>query len=292
MMKQKIRRVGIFLLLVIILSGCSKLEENTEFTAEGIRKLSVSKNGEVIYSIAYEPEEYENSYEYWKMPVPYESKAIINTEEMLKFYEVLANLEFSNAVETKEDTGLSKPYGEILLEFGQPTKESTYESKADSTCTLLIGNEDGEGNYYTALKSNVEKVYLMKTETIDAVLNANPFSLILKVGTVVDVNTVSKVNILMDGKAYQMSAGNHELYAQLLSVFIEKEMPKEQEGHKEEILLHLEFIRNKEGADDVIVEYYVYDGDYAVLKLDGVEKFLVKIEDVEHLKIIISDNLD
>jgi len=83
-----------------------------------------------------------------------------------------------------------------------------------------------------------------------------------------------------------MSAGNHELYAQLLSVFIEKEMPKEQEGHKEEILLHLEFICNKEGADDVIVEYCVYDDDYAVLKLDGVEKFQM-MKKMKKLAVII-----
>lgn len=303
-----------------------KDEKAPVFISEGIRRIQVSAGGETLYSIEYAPREMENSYEYWKMAVPYENKAIVDTEAMTALYDSAESLDFT-PVETAADidTGLETPVGEIELDFCQTTQEVRKEALTkeqasgaqpdakemanspypDSTCTLLVGKSDGEEHYYTALKSAPEQIYKMNSSTIDSMLNAQPFSLILKVGTVVAVNTVEQINITMDQKEYQMHVKDdefyfgdtkteeskyHTLYTELLSVLLDSELPKEA-ASREEALLEMEFVRNSDKAEDVVIKYYPYDDHYAVLSQDGVEKFLVKLEDVTQLKQTIKASM-
>ena len=53
----------------------------------------------------------------------------------------------------------------------------------------------------------------------------------------------------------------------------------------------MEFVRNSDKAEDVVIKYYPYDDHYAVLSQDGVEKFLVKLEDVTQLKQTIKASM-
>lgn len=358
-MKQKIKMMGALLLsMSIFFTGCAgrqkehtggndikeqkkvqkeittegKPKELTEekepvFISEGIRRIQVVTGGETLYEVEYVPREQENSYEYWKMAVPYENRAIVDTEAMMELYNSAESLDFTPVtINEGADTGLESPVSEIALDFCQTTQEAKtdaqvkreasdsqpdsgeevmYEAYADSTCTLLIGKSDGEGNYYTALKSVPQRVYKMSSSAIDAILNTQPFSLILKVGTVVAINTVEEINIKMDQEKYQMSLRDgiykfndiqveesdyHSLYSELLSVLLDREIT--QEPFEEEVpLLEIEFVRNSEKVENVTIQYLTYDEENAVLRQNGVEKFLVKTDDVNQLKDTIRKNL-
>lgn len=334
---KKCKVVKIFVLSIavtMLFGGCAKKinsqdynknvkvkikEENTPlFVAEAIRRIKIISEGKALYSIEYAPEEYENSYEYWKMEIPYENKAVVNTEEMVKIYDALEALNFTEQKNTENiDTGLNNPTAEIEIDFCQASKEErdtaltyhtgdqenkTFGANADSTCTLLVGADDGNGNYYTCLKAKKDVVYLMNKDDIDLILNTDPFSLILKVGTLVDVNTVKEVKICMDENTYSMEnekekyflnkeetneSAYHDLYMQLLSVMVEKEFNGE--VFDEEPLLELEFIRNSKKAENVRVKYLRYDEKYCILSQDNVENFLVKYDDVVKLKDSIKE---
>lgn len=301
-MKQLLRDGrGLFLIFILFLAGCQS--QNTidpVLTAKGIRKISVLDSGKEIYSISYEPGKMEETYEYWKMKVPYEDKVIVDTEAMLKLYESLEFLDFTPVEADYENTGLSGACKEIALEFCQAVEggEAPSNPAADKKCVLMIGDLDGAGNYYTALKSNPQRVYQMDQSIIDSIVNVDTFTLILKVGALVPINTVKEVNISIesneyrlscDGKKYNLNGQDTDtqvyksLYTELLSILLEKELPEDSKGHKASPELHMEFVRNWENLSNVSVDYFSYDNTYAVLSIDGVENFLVRQRDVDRL---------
>lgn len=322
-MKQILKKAGgLLVIAALMLTGCQNREpdsgqdqpqteaeisgetiqdeENPVLMAEGIRKITVSEGGDDLYSISYQPKENEETYEYWKMAVPYENKVIVDTEAMLEIYEILEGLDFTKVEAETENTGLENPGKEITLEFCQAKEDGEAPSspKADSRCSLQIGNPDGEGNYYTSLKSSPQTIYRMNQNAIDAVINADTFSLILKVGAMVPVNTVEKVSVSIgqreyalsfDGENYYLdgqktSQDNYKgIYTELLSVLLEKEIPEGGRDFSGEEKLHMEFKRNTDSLADVTVDYYAYDDTYAVLSIDGVKNFLVKQADVDNL---------
>jgi len=289
------------------------------YIAEGIRKLRVTVGGEEILQISYEPREYESSYEYWKIRIPYGEEAIVDTEAMLKLYHYAEALDFANAAAVPEgcDSGLEGSETAIALEFCQTNQEEraaavsgqdyegenspSYQPDADSSYTLVIGNSNGEGYYYAALETNPEQVILVPEASVNAILNVDSFGLILKIGAAAEVGTVEQITIDMDETSYQITAADgkyqfekkeleeadyHTLYTELLSVLIADEITAEQPAG-EEMLLRLYFKRNIEGAADLEIIYHAYDEDYASVQINGVEKLLVKKEDVEHLKEIV-----
>lgn len=274
------------------------------FTAEDIRKIAVRKDGSDRYSIEYIPEENRDSYEYWRMRVPYEDTVLVNTEEMLKLYEMLESMKFE-AVEA-DQTGIEQTSTEIEVEFCQPSESEEKEERpvyADTTFTLLVGDEDGQGRYYTALKSDPGKVFLMDKNLIDSIVLAEPFSMILKVASVVPIGTVQQVNILADGKEHVMEQKDdrymfdkkvleqekyQKLYQELQSILLEQELPSDAEIQNAESELKLEFIRNVGNLSDVTVEYLTYNDQYDILRVNGTENFVVKKSDVDALKETIS----
>lgn len=338
MKRKSVKRVAVMLVTAaIVLTGCgdsaaqSQVDSTTEtvrasktlseglqkyegrkvqetstpvFTAEDIRKIAVRKDGSDLYSIEYIPEENRDSYEYWRMRVPYEDTVLVNTEEMLKLYEMLETMQFE-AVEA-EKTGIENASTEIEVEFCQPSEAEESESRpvyADTTFTLLVGAEDGQGNYYTALKSEPDTTYLMDKNLIDSIVLAEPFSMILKIASVVPIETVQQVNILADGKEYVMKKNEdsysfdgkeldqetyQKLYQELQSILLEKELPSDAEIQDDASELKLEFIRNVRNLPDVTVEYLPYNEEYDILRVNGTENFVVKKTDVDALKETIS----
>lgn len=283
-----------------------KVQETSDpvFTAEDIRRLAVKKSGKDLYSIEYIPEENRDSYEYWRMHIPYEDTVLVNTEEMLKLYEILESMKFE-AVEAGE-TGIESSSTEIEVEFCQPSESEENEAHpvyADTIFTLLIGAEDGQGNYYTALKSDPNKIFLMNKNLIDSIVLAEPFSMILKVASVVPIGTVQQINISVDGKEHVMEKKDdsyrfdgkaleqkeyQQLYQELQSVLLEQELPSDAKLQDAESELKLEFIRNVGNLPDVTVEYLSYNEEYDVLRVNETENFIVKKADVDNLKEIIS----
>lgn len=292
------------------------------YIAEGIRRAAVTKDGEELLEVSYEPKDYEGSYQYWKIRIPYGEEAVVDTEAMLALYHQLETLDFQQEVKgADQDTGLEGTKTEITLEFCQTNQEErdaalkdqayegeespSYQPQADSTCTLLVGKQDGQGKYYTALKNQPEKVYMMPEQSIDAILKVNPYDLIIKVSAVAPVETVDQVVIGMDGKEYQLTRQDdgglldkkklgekeyYALYSELLSVLIAGEVEDEQKL-TDEVLLSLDFTRNTGAQGDLKLSFHAYDDTFASVEVNGIEKFLVKNDDILKLKDVIKSHL-
>lgn len=331
MMRKRYRNLVLVLFAAILLGGCSggAREQPQEpgkeavstpvYIAEGIRKLTVTADGEALLQLSYEPQEYESSYEYWKIRVPYGDAAIVDTEAMLELYHYLEALDFANvaAAPAGSDSGLEASETTIAVEFCQTSQEErsaavsgqeyegadspSYQPDADSSYTLVIGNSNGAGYYYAALEAAPEQVMLVPEEPVKAILEAEQFGLILKISATAAADTVAQITIEMDETSYQITAADGKyqfakqpleaadyraLYSELLSVLIADEIKAEQPPG-DEVLLRLYFKRNVAAADDLEIIYHAYDSDYASVQVNGVEKLLVKKADVENLKAII-----
>ncbi|MCP1102127.1 hypothetical protein M2454_000653 [Aequitasia blattaphilus] len=304
--------IGIILMTMVIVAGCQKeevpelkqetekeeaveneliQEENPDFIPEGIRRTKVVREGEDILEISYEPKEYESSYEYWKVRIPYGSQAVLDTEAALSFYQNFAELDFSNGQKATaaQKNSVENSQTSFTLEFCQADPENeraSYQASADRKLILHIGETDENGDYYTALETDFDRIYLMKKDVIESILNVKPFDLILKISGVCPVDTVDKVMVTVDGKEQELKKEEYqEIYTDLFDVLIVKEMEVKKDNGKE--LLQLTFLRNVEEAEDLTITYYDYDDQYASVKVNGEEHFLVKKEDVEKLIQII-----
>lgn len=340
MKRKSVKRMGVILAAAVVLAGCGnsaaqshsdsdinitaevsktpseglqKYEERNVqetsdpvFTAEDIRRIAVKKDGTDLYSIEYIPEENRDSYEYWRMRIPYEDTVLVNTEEMLELYGMLETMKFEATEADGTETGVESTSTEIQVEFCQSSESGEKEEHpvyADTVFTLLVGDEDGQGNYYTALKSDPNKIFVMNKNLIDSIVQAEPFSMILKVASVVPIGTVQQVNISADGKEHVMEKKDdsytfdgkklrqeeyQQFYQELQSILLEQEIPSDAKIQDAEGELKLEFIRNVGNLPDVTVEYLSYNEEYDILRVNGIENFVVKKADVDALKETIS----
>lgn len=325
------KRYGILLILataIILLNGCGnkegakraadenkpqpEIEDQQErvlvevkdplYIAEGIRKLSVKTAGEEVLQISYEPKEYESSYEYWKIRIPYGEEAIVDTEAVLELYHYLERLDFTPAIDVPDSTttGLDSPDTSITVDFCQTNQEEraavmagniyegdspSYQADADSSCTLMIGKKNAEGFYYGKLSANPTEICLIPAAVIEPILNVDPFTLILKVSAAVSIDTVEEIRLTMEGREYQLTP-DHKLYGELFSILLVSEI-EEPDKVGDEILLKLHFVRNIESEQDLDIEYHSYDETYGSVSVNGTEKFLVKLADIERLKEMI-----
>ncbi len=267
-------------------------QESPKYIAEGIRRLSVIRDGEAVLDIAYEPEEYESSYEYWKIFVPYRKAAIVDTEEMLALFHAMEEMDLeetgeypANIKEEMKESGTK-----VMLEYcsGDEGDDNSYRIEADSTATLLLYGGEEENIYYAAYEKNPEIIYKIKKEDMDEILYVDTFDLILKISAAINIDTIEKVIIDMDEETYEWNMKDEKYrshYTELLSILLKKEIQEDKRGSfDKEALLALRFVRNVQGASDVTVEYQDYDSEYAAISVNGEEHFLVEKAEVEALK--------
>jgi hypothetical protein len=268
--------------------------ENPVFIAEGIRKLTVTAGSELKLSISYQPDTWKNTVQYWEIAVPYGEQAVVDTEKMLDLFHKLESIDQSTLVEKGKDTGLGNPVYQIGLEFNS---SNAYAENADSSAVLLIGQLDEKGNYYCSYKGNSDKVFLLKKEIVESIVEIDPYQLLIKVTSAVSLDTVSTVDIQAEEKRYQlsMSEGQYffnekkieeekykEWYTSLQSIFIDSEI-QDKDKLKDKEILAVVFHRKENKAPDVSVIYHEYDENYASVSVNGVEQMLVKLEDVRLL---------
>ncbi|MGF7011612.1 hypothetical protein M2146_002159 [Lachnospiraceae bacterium PF1-22] len=318
---NKYKCMGMLLLISILAGGCQKAEPVAEetkapvqeiakeeekastrelkeepepkFIAEGIRRVKLTKDSEVLLDIAYEPKEYESSYEYWKVKAPYGGEAVLDTEAALKFYGQLAQLSFTQVTEVgaevKENLASSKTYLELeFCQLDESDESSSYKAEASSRLTLTIGEEDGAGNYYTTLSGDPERVYLISVDALEQIFAVKPYDLILKISAVCPMETVSAVETKVAGKSKKLE-NYQEIYTDLFGVLIAGELKEPAKGEKEE-LLTLTFARTAPEMEKLTITYYDYDKEYASVKVKGEEHFLVEKAEVENLIKITQDN--
>lgn len=279
--------------------------ENPGFEKEDIRGISVVVDGEPVYQMNYTPQEDKESYLYWSMLTPYPSTVIVNTETMYQLYETIAGLDLTSGTEEQADASQTPESFDTYITLNYfDGGEDESEAEPNKTVTLLIGDEQ-DGQYYCVLKGDEEKALLLNAAALNAILQYNPYDLILKIPYVVNVVTVGEVDISYKGKDYTMTLDGGvykingkevdsdeylNLYSELMQPMLDGEIPEDaglEEGR--EPLISMRYVRNMEGAKDYEVDIYTYGDNQYTVSVNGVEKFFLSAEDVEALEKVLKD---
>lgn len=278
-----------------------KTVEHPRMSAYSIRRFSIVKDGEEVFQIKQEPEDYKMDFDYWEITNPYDEIATVNTENMYEMFGVLAAFDLSNGVDAANtDTGLDNTRTYFTVDFVNTVNDDTAKETqdADATATILIGNTDENGDYYACVKGYEEAVYLLSKESVNSLLELKPFNLILKIPALVNIDTLDSVDMSIGKKTYTMKLddGNYkfgkktvkkekftDLYQVLQSVMLDSEIEETKDAADKEEVLSVTFHRNTEKAPEVTLKYYTYDDTYDSLEINGTERFLVKAEDVNAL---------
>lgn len=300
-----------FLLAAGLLAGSSVQEAKAEsvyqepprFTAGTVRSLALVQDGEEIFRISNEPADYKLDFDYWEILNPYDENATVDTEAMYDLFEAVAAFDFSDAAETEEDTGIADTKTWITVEFANTPDTAEGTERNESSVTILIGREDGEGSVYAAVQGYEEQVYKLSAEAVTAVFDLKPFDYILKIPVLFNIETLDNVEIVIGEKNYTMKKEDGAylfgkkkvkketfttLYQALMNVYLDSEAEEGKETKQEEIL-RMSFCRNTEEAPDVELVYRTFDDTHDSLSINGKESFLVKAEDVEALIQQIKD---
>lgn len=324
--RLKIKILIMCVFLMTILAGCKtrqdteanrvyQSEEHPVITSEQIRSLTIEKEGDIIFDIAYQPREYKNDFDYWNILVPYQSEVVVNTEEMFHLYDTLAAMKFKDASDASEiesgikdsKTSLSLTY--LLGNNDENEKNDNIEEMKEAQVTVLIGNKDGNGNYYTALKGYEETIYQIPESIINQALQINPYDYILKISTLINIDTVSKISMKAGNDSFEMVKGDgnytlnqvslnekefNDLYINILSVYLKGEIEDKTPLTKNrEPILTVEYIRTLKEDPNTTVSYYTYDDIYDTVRVNETEQFIVLKDEVnaliESLRNIVSN---
>lgn len=268
--------------------------------ANAVRGMVVQKDGEVTFAVSYEPREEKDSFDYWDISVPYHSTVTVNTEELYGLFGTAAMLGWTKAEDIGlEEAGLTDTATSIFLAYDKDQGAGEKGAQEPNAArTILVGKENGQGGCYTALADSGE-VYVADSLLIDALLEPDPYTYILKIPVLINVDTVAGVRIVCGGEVHQMEQGEdtwkldnkqvsekefHELFGKLLDITVTGEIADEADSQKTgEAVLALQFFRNMEGASDAEVIYETYDETSLRVSVNGHKYFLVKKEDVDAL---------
>lgn len=303
-------------------------EQYKVLDANSLRGLVIQEDGEVMFAASYEPRVGKESFDYWDISVPYESMVSVNTESLYNLFDMVLSLgwEKADGVSRKE-AGLAKDAEDATSIFLAYDKEQKPGEKGKAKPTagrrILIGDADGNGHYYAVLDGS-DEVALVSRTLVDAILNVDAYSCILKVPVVIGIDTVEQVQIIsekqmflmeqdadgfkVDGKAVEEKEFK-SLYGKLLDIMISGEIAKEGRtemqgtlaggvkaadnkgaegiGSERTAVLTIQFIRNVEGASDVEVSYYKYDEQFMSVSVNGKEYFLVERESIDSLQEVL-----
>lgn len=259
-----------------------------------IRGLSVEKNGQEQFTIAYSPKDYKSSFAWWEITEPYTSQATVNTEELYALLDQLDGMQLDSEEQLPEKTGISgsDTYITVALSSG------TDQPEADSILRFRIGESDGNGHVYASSGTDETKGTLPES-AVNALLTLNPYDYILKIPVLPDITTVSDVEAEKNGEFYTMSHKGeqyvinsrevneeqyNETYQALLNILITGEIKDEETGDADrEPLLTLRFFRNTEKASDIEVVYYPYNDSSALISINGETSFLADLDEIENV---------
>ena len=262
--------------------------------SEMIRGLSVEKDGEEVFTVAYAPKEYKSSFAWWEITAPYTSQTTVNTEAFYTLLGQMDGMELSDAdiEKTPGETGISDSETYITIALSSNVEEAD----ADSVLRFQIGDSDGNGHVYA---SDVETgaAGVLPEAAVNTLLAVDPYDYILKIPVLPDITTVSDVEVEKNGELYTMSLKEGEYvmdsrevdeeeynaaYQNLLGILITGEVSEgETPDIEEDPILTARFFRNTDEASDIEVGYYPYDDSHALISINGDDSFLADREEVE-----------
>lgn len=281
-----------------------KQTDRPRFIPNGIRSVSLQKDGDVFLHISREPAEYKMSFDYWEIVHPYDENVTMNTEAMFQMFEALCSLTFDTPAQIGEgtDTGIRDSRTSFRVEYVDTRDDTVARNTedADTVIEILIGREDENGGRYAAAAGKEEDVYVLPEAILRMVYDPVPFDYILKIPVLISADTLKNIEITTGGGQYEIqvdTAGDSyqfgkkkvekeefaSLYQAISGIMLVSEIDGEGRGGEEEPELTVIFHRNTKEAPDVRVAYYPYDPEYDSVEINGREWFLVRKEDVKAL---------
>lgn len=268
-------------------------EETKTISSASIRGIETVKDGEAVLAVSYEPRTYKNSYDCWSLSIPYESWVSVDTEAMYEYFDHVEKLNLGAAEITEEEAGLSDSGTSVFVAYySDQDGENAGQAEPDKGITYWIGNEADEDHYYVKTSSGNE-IWTADKEAVDGLLEIEPYNMILKVANVVSIETLSSVDIEIQGKTYTIDLSDQEnenyklnnkkadkdevnaLYTELMSIFIEEEIKESNDVQETSSpMMSITFHRNIEGAPEIVESFYDYDENYASVNINGTEFFL------------------
>lgn len=284
-------------------AGSLTQAEHPQFVADGIRKVVLVEEGEEIFDLSKEPADYKMDFDYWEILDPYDETVTVNTETMYDLFNILCSFSFQAPVAVEEgvDTGIQDSTTSMTLEYVNTLDSDKAKGTADADqgATIILGNEDGAGNRFAAVKGFEDQVYKLSAADLETVFGLDPFEFVLKIPVLVNIDTVESMDIQIGEKSYQMKVDSAEgeyqlgkkevekeeftaLYQEISGLMIEKEIEEEKGGSKEPEL-EITFNRNNSKYPEIEMAYYAYDETYDRVEVNGNSYFLVRAEDVDAL---------
>ncbi len=272
-----------------------------ELMAEAFRGMSVTREGKPCFAVSYEPRAYKNSFDCWTISVPYQSMVTVDTETMYVYFRMLESVEWTPVYGvTNEQAGITETSDHIFVAYYSGQTKEGGQAEPDRGITFRFGNQDEAGNYYVETDG---RIWLAEGAVVDQLFAVNPFEFVLKVVSVVNLDTISKVTVSFDDHSYEMradggmfwrngkemdSAEVYAVYTELMSIFIERELSPEEKENMDagnrELLMSVTFERNREDAPKITQRYYAFDETYASVQVNGREFFLVSREALASLQ--------
>lgn len=174
------------------------------FTAEAMRGVSVVRDGEACFAVSYEPRVYKNSYDCWAISVPYQSMAVVDTEAMYAYFRILTEMELTSVEDmdiTREQAGIEDSEDTVFVAYYSEQTAEGGQAEPDRGLLLRFGGEDAQGNRYVEAWG---RLWLADGSSVEEIFDVDPYACILKVVSVVNVETVSKVTIDTGEEQYEM----------------------------------------------------------------------------------------
>ncbi|MDR0886764.1 MAG: DUF4340 domain-containing protein [Clostridiales Family XIII bacterium] len=275
--------------------------------SETIRGISIIKDGAEKFGVTYQEDIGYANYDYWRVFTPYKGLSSVNTEALYQYIDsILIYKQVAEGV-SKSDAHIDGSSDKIILVYNDAQSTSSKgDAEPTHILTIWIGDAVNDEYYYVSLNSD-ETVYKVSYDQINHALDVNPYDYILKIPTLLDIETVSHVRIDIDSKSYLMSSKDDvykfekkkvdkkeydELYGALLGVILDSEVSREYLAETDLLtspVLGVRYFRKEEQLSDVTVEYRDYDKDRYSVAVNGETFFTVKKTDVDDLILKIQD---
>ena len=269
---------------------------------DSVLGLIIEKDGKEVFAVSYEPQEYKNSFDYWRVSIPYKSLPVANTEELYRLFAKIAQLETDEkAADNISDTGLEGSETAIFIVYAVKENIVTGKFMEPIRCRrLLIGSEDGNGNYYAAYE-NTDHIFCITKDDVDAVIELDPYQYILNIPTLVSAESISRLHIFSESKNYTMireeqqwklngravtKAQFQSYYQALQGITIMGEVETEDTADIENrsAAVTLQFIRDNKAAPDVEICYYEYNDERMIVAVNEEIYFWAERDNVLQLQ--------
>ena len=200
------------------------------------------------------------------------------------------------------------------------TEDTTEDSSTEETqtvrnyysYTLQIGDLDEDQAVYYVKDASSNSVYTMSQSSVEAMLTYNRFDLVNKYAQLINVASITEVQVAYDGETHSLSVdhttttnedGKEEdtdvfyldgteydeslartLYQSIIGPMYDAEIPEGYSDADQPIVATFVFLRTKEsGKEEVTAEYREYDDSFYTVTVNGTRQFLVDKRNVQQI---------